>query len=46
MMHFSVELYETASGQCPVRDFMDDLKDSNPDDFAVVMAGLSKLRNR
>lgn len=45
-MQFSVEFYETVSGQCPIRDFLDELKDSNPDDFAAIMAGLSKLRNR
>jgi phage-related protein len=46
MMLFSVEFYETAKGQCPVRNFLDDLKDSDPDDFAAVIAGLTKLRNR
>ena len=29
----------------PVREFLDDLKKSDPDDFAVVLAGLAKLRN-
>jgi phage-related protein len=46
MMQFSVEFYETASGQCPVRDFLDDLKASDPDDFASIIAGLAKLKNR
>lgn len=45
-MQFSIEFYETVTGQCPVRNFLDELKDSDPDDFAAVMAGLSKLRNR
>ncbi len=45
-MQFTVEFYEIASGQCPVRDFLNDLKDSDPDDFASVVAGLAKLRNR
>src|SRR5690349_2874433 len=45
-MEFTIEFYETASGHCPVRDFLDDLKDSDPDDFAAVLAGLAKLRNR
>ena len=45
-MQFTVEFYETASDQCPVRDFLNDLKDSDPDDFASVVAGLAKLRNR
>lgn len=45
-MEFNVIFYETESGQCPVREFLDNLKKANPDDFAVVMAGLAKLRNR
>jgi phage-related protein len=45
-MQFTVEFYETVSGQCPVRGFLDALKDSDPDDFASVMSGLAKLRNR
>ena len=45
-MEFRVEFYETRSGVSPVRDFLDDLKSSDPDDFAAVMAGLAKLRNR
>ena len=45
-MNFVVELYEMTSGSCPVRDFLDELKVSNPDDFAAVLAGLAKLRNR
>jgi len=44
-MEFSVEFYETASGQSPVRDFLDELKDSDPDDFAAVLAGFAKLKN-
>ena len=44
-MDFTVEFYETESGACPVREFLDDFKDSDPDDFAVVVAGLAKLRN-
>lgn len=28
-----------------MRGFLDDLKESDPDDFAVVLAGLAKLRN-
>jgi phage-related protein len=44
-MDFTVEFYETESGACPVREFLDDLKKSDPDDFAVVLAGLAKLRN-
>ncbi len=45
-MDFSVEFYETEAGTCPVREFLDELKSSNPDDFAAVVAGLAKLRNR
>ena len=45
-MEFSVEFYETAKGHCPVREFLDELKGSDPDDFAAVIAGLDKLRNR
>lgn len=45
-MDFSVEFYETATGACPVRKFLDELKASDPDDFAAVVAGLAKLRHR
>jgi len=45
-MEFSVEFYETQSGRCPVREFLGRLKESDPDDFTIVMAGLAKLRNR
>lgn len=45
-MNFTVEFYETASGACPVQEFLDMLKVSDPDDFAAVIAGLAKLRNR
>lgn len=45
-MEFAIEFYETRSGGRPVQDFLDALKESDPDDFAAVMAGLAKLRNR
>lgn len=45
-MEFSVEFYMSKAGRCPVRDFLDELKASDPGDFAAVMAGLAKLRNR
>jgi phage-related protein len=45
-MEFTVEFYETKAGKCPVRDFLDELKASDPDDFAALLAGLVKLRNR
>lgn len=45
-MEFSVEYYETGAGKCPVREFLDDLKATDPNDFAAVMAGLAKLQHR
>ena len=45
-MQFDIEFYETFSGRCPVRYFLNDLKESDADDFASVVAGLAKLRNR
>jgi len=41
-MTFAVEFYETRAGASPVRDFLDKLKTTDPDDFAVVMAGETK----
>ena len=45
-MEFTVEFYEAQSGRCPVREFLDELKEDNPDDFAIIVAGLAKLRDR
>ena len=45
-MEFSVEFYVTAGGASPVQEFLDELKASDPDDFAAVVAGLAKLRDR
>jgi phage-related protein len=45
-MEFTVEFYETDDGRCPVRDFLDELKGSDPNDFSAVMAGLARLRRR
>ncbi|MCX6672712.1 MAG: type II toxin-antitoxin system RelE/ParE family toxin [Methanothrix sp.] len=45
-MDFRVELYESENGACPVRQFLDELKSHDPDDFAAILAGLAKLRNR
>ena len=45
-MEFSVEFYETGAGKCPVQEFLDDLKASDSDDFASILAGLAKLKNR
>ena len=38
--------YETANGGSPVREFLDELKASDPGDFAAVLAGLANLKNR
>jgi phage-related protein len=45
-MDFTVEFYETGAGACPVREFLDELKAGDPEDFAGVVAGLAKLRDR
>ena len=45
-MEFTIEFYKSSTGKCPVRDFLDELKKTDPYDFAAVMAGLAKLRNR
>jgi phage-related protein len=45
-MDFTVEFYESENGASPVLEFLDNLKASDPDDFAAVLAGLAKLRNR
>lgn len=45
-MDFGVEFYETSTGRCPVQEFLDELKRSDPGDFAAVLAGLAKLRDR
>ena len=45
-IEFIVEFYESEAGTCPVRDFLDDLKTRDPDDFAAILAGLAKLRSR
>jgi hypothetical protein len=39
-MEFEVEFYETMSGHCPVRDFLEELKRTD------VLRGMAKLRNR
>lgn len=43
-MEFSVEFYKNKSGSCPIQEFLDILKEKDPDDFAIILAGLSKLR--
>jgi len=45
-MEFTVEFYVSASGRPPVQEFLDELKQSDPDDFAAVLAGLVRLRHR
>jgi len=45
-MEFTVEFYLSRSGVVPVRDFLDELKRSDPDDHAAVLHGLAKLRDR
>ncbi len=45
-MEFTVEFYETRNGRAPVREFLDELRQSDPGDFAAVLAGLARLRNR
>jgi len=44
-MDFTVEFYVTQEGKCPVQAFLDELKRSDPGDFAIVIAGLAKLRS-
>jgi phage-related protein len=44
-MEFTVEFYETAGGGLPVQRFLDELRLTDPGDFAAVLAGLQKLRN-
>jgi len=45
-MEFTVEFYETDARRRPVQGFLDRLKASDAGDFAAVVAGLAKLRNR
>src|SRR6266581_819462 len=45
-MEFTVEFYVSAGGAVPVRKFLDELKQGDPEDHAAVVSGLAKLRNR
>jgi phage-related protein len=45
-MEFSVEFYTTESGRCPPKELLNEIKASDEDDFAAVMAGLARLRSR
>src|SRR5262245_13808032 len=44
-MNFKIEFYTTRNGKIPVQVFLDELERTDPDDFAIVMAGLDKLKN-
>lgn len=45
-MGFTVEFYETMDGRCPLREFLEQLRQTDRDDHAAVLRGLAKLRNR
>ncbi len=45
-MDFTVEFYENMDGQCPVLEFLEELRHSDAGDHAVVLRGLAKLRDR
>jgi phage-related protein len=45
-MEFTIHFFESVAGRSPVREFLDALKQSDPDDFAAVLAGLAKLKHR
>src|SRR5438477_3353237 len=45
-MEFTIEFYVSRSGTVSVREFLDELKQSDPVDHAAVLRGLAKLRNR
>ena len=45
-MEFTVEFYESVLSRSPLRRFLNELKQTDPDDFAAILAGLVKLRNR
>ena len=44
-MNFKVEFYTTKDGRKPVQEFLDELARTDPDDFAIILAGLDKLKN-
>ena len=45
-MEFNIVLYTTLTGASPVQEFLKDLKKKDPDEFAIILAGLAKLRLR
>jgi len=45
-MDFHVEFYVSEAGRCPVLEFLEDLRRSDPPDHAAVLRGLAKLRKR
>jgi len=45
-MKFKIKFYETEKRRCPLQDFLEELKDTAPDDFAFILAGLNKLKLR
>jgi phage-related protein len=45
-MEFTVEFYVNLNGRSPVQEFLDQLHGTDPGDFAAVLAGLAKLRDR
>jgi phage-related protein len=45
-MNFTVEFYETKTGGSPVKEFLEELKQSDPEAHAAVLRGLVKLRDR
>ncbi len=45
-MDFEILFYTTVNAKSPVRDFLLNLKGTDPDDFAAVTAGLDRLRHR
>jgi hypothetical protein len=42
-MEFTIEFYKSSTGKCLVRDFLDELKKTDPYDFAAVMAANKRL---
>lgn len=45
-MKFQVDFFDTINGRCTIRYSLDELQRTGPDDFAAVLAGLAKLRER